>query len=772
MGFSRINTGLWAWALWIGTGFWTPVVAQQSAAPIIRAVEFRGLAQMKESLARDLTRVKIGDPFSSAEVDQAIARLLRTGRFLTVMYESTPVPDGVRLTFVLRERAVISAIRFQGNRKFKDAKLAKELTQQEGDIVDWLAVRDARESIQAMYREAGYTDASVSYDRKQIEATGEVVFTIQEGRHVRIREIRFEGNQSFTDRQLSKNVETKKAFWIIRSGAFDEMRAEADVASLRKFYRDEGFLDAQVRVRTELDETGVRMVVVFIVDEGARYQVEAVEFRGHSVFSNDALLGFMATRVDGTIKRRQLDKDVRAIQTRYGEIGHIYATVRAVRVFSNAPGFVRITIEIKEGEAFRTGRVIVRGNTRTRDKVVRRALNLYPPDDLFDLTEAREAERRLSESKIFSSARVYPVGDQPGVRDVVMDVKEAEKAGDFSFGAGVTSNSGLIGNIVLDLQNFDLQDRPKSFKELIKLRSFFGGGQRLRIELQPGTTTSRFRVDFTEPYFRDKPTRFDFSAFLFQRGRDGYDEQRVGTSVSLGRRFERGRWRGWTGELAFRVENVDVDDVELFSSGEIRDDEGGNLITSLRGTMIRDRTDNRFVPTTGGRLRLSYEQVGAFGGDHFFGKLTGGYRWYKTMRTDRLDRKHVLQLRAEGGVIIGDAPVFSRFFAGGTGSIRGFDFRGVGERDGIDDNNIGGDFLILLGAEYAFPLMGENLRGHLFLDTGTAGSGGLRAALGIGARFTLNLFGPLPLEFNLAAPFSTQSGDDTQVFSFLIGRSF
>ncbi|MCH7808718.1 MAG: BamA/TamA family outer membrane protein, partial [Planctomycetes bacterium] len=266
--------------------------------------------------------------------------------------------------------------------------------------------------------------------------------------------------------------------------------------------------------------------------------------------------------------------------------------------------------------------------------------------------------------------------------------------------------------------------------------------------------------------------RFDASAYLFQRGRDGFDEGRTGMTLSLGKRYERGFLHGWSGELALRIEGVTIDDVDIFASRDIRDDEGNQLITSLKATLVRDRRDSRLLPSSGDRLRYSYEQFGILGGDFGFARLTAAYSWYKTMRIDRLERKSVLRLRAEGGVIVGDAPVFERFFAGGTGSIRGFKFRGIGEHDGIDDNNIGGDFLVLLGAEYAFPLIGDNIRGHVFFDTGTAGGGAYRASIGIGVRLTINLFGPLPLEFNLAAPIASDTDDDTQVFSFLIGTLF
>jgi outer membrane protein insertion porin family len=150
-----------------------------------------------------------------------------------------------------------------------------------------------------------------------------------------------------------------------------------------------------------------------------------------------------------------------------------------------------------------------------------------------------------------------------------------------------------------------------------------------------------------------------------------------------------------------------------------------------------------------------------------------GYDWYTTLAVDRLERKHVLKVSGEGGVIVGDAPVFERYFAGGVGSMRGFEYRGVGERDGIDDTNVGGDYLILIGSEYSYPLYGEKLRGHIFLDTGTAGAGTYRAAIGTGVRITLDILGrPVPIELNLAMPVARDSDDEEQIFSFVIGSIF
>ena len=746
-----------------------PATMKAQDGGVIASVEFVGLSETSAAYAREIAGVKVGDTATSALLDGAVGKLVRTGRFLTVRHETAPGEGGVRVTFECTERLPIRRISFVGLNKYSESKATKQMAVKVGDSVDHFVIRDGIESLRSKYRDDGFGEVQISYDKEKVDTTGELELVISEGRRVRITEIVFVGNDTYPRSELMREIETRTAFWFMRSGALDEEMLQRDVARLRKYHRDQGYLDATVEVAKEEIGGSGDMMVTFTISEGARYSVEDIAWAGHTVFSTDELRGMMKTQVGQVLRQPELDSDIKTITDRYGEIGHIYVQVRSERAFSDQPGLVRLTINIKEGEQFKVGRIVVRGNSRTKDKVARRELNMYPPDDLFNLPEAREAERRLLDTRIFSAAKVVPVGDEPGVRDAVIDVTESEKWGDFIYGLGVTSNSGLVGTVTLDLQNFDLWDTPRTMAEFFKFKSFYGGGQRLRMELQPGTEVTRARIDFTEPYLFDKPIRFDSSLYYFTRERDGYQETRGGASVSLGKRFQRGALRGWNGEVALQTELISIDDVDLLAARDIRDEEGDHYQSSIKGTLVRDRTDNRFLPSTGDRLRVSYEQFGVLGGDGTFGKAATGYNWYKTLHTDLLERKTILTLRAEGGIVVGDAPVYERYYAGGVGSIRGFEFRGVGERQGLDDNNVGGDYLILAGAEYSFPVYGDNLRGHIFLDTGTAGGGAYRMAVGIGVRLTLNLIGPLPLEFNLAAPIASGDGDDEQVFSFVIG---
>ncbi len=200
---------------------------------------------------------------------------------------------------------------------------------------------------------------------------------------------------------------------------------------------------------------------------------------------------------------------------------------------------------------------------------------------------------------------------------------------------------------------------------------------------------------------------------------------------------------------------------------------GTHGIVGVKGSLTRNRTDSRWLPSTGDVLRFSYEQVV---GDFEFGKAYTEYKIYRTLYVDALDRKHILSGRAAAGQIFADAPIFEKFYGGGIGSVRGFSYRGISPRSAGTDDPIGGDFMAFLGAEYTFPLVTDIIRGVVFLDTGTVEEDfevtTWRAAVGVGVRWTIPLFGSVPLSFDFGFPLNQASEDDTQIFSFTIGWTF
>lgn len=747
---------------------------------LVRELTISGLQTIDEAYVRNQITTRAGQPYSQAVVQRDVSRLLQRGWFLDVQAQVTPVDGQVAVTFNLVEKPKITAIEFIGNEKFDRDELLEILPFGVGDALDVYQVRRGQEAIERRYREEGYAYAEITFDEEALDTAQRVVYTIVENQRVRVRSIRMVGNTAFSERELESRIATKTYIPIFRTGAFDPEVAERDAATLQQFYRDRGYLDAEVSYETEfLDVARERLRLIFRINEGTLYHIKDIQVKGNTVFTGEEILSGMRLKVGEPFNQIQLQADVKDLtENRYGAQGYIEVHVVPGWVYAEEPGQVIVTLEITEGEQFRMGDISVRGNIRTQEKVVRRELRFYP-EEIYNLPETRAAEKRLRGTGLFTEAQITPVlpaERQPGVRDVLVNVTENDRTTQFIAGAGASSDSGLVGNIMLESTNFDLFDRPRSWGEFFRGRAFRGAGQTARIQLEPGTEFTRFRIDFREPYLFYRPIGFNSSLYLFERGRDSYDEERIGGNISFDRRFESGPLEGWVGEVAFRAEYVTVDDRKAFAPRDVRDVEGGNYLSSVRLSLLHDTTDSRFDPSEGHRFRVSWEQAGAMGGDFFYAKITGSYIRHFTVTTDEQDRKSVFSVHVDGGQILGDAPVFERFYAGGIGSFRGFDFRGISPRDGLFNHRVGGDFSLLTGAEYSFPLVAKAVRGVAFLDMGTVeenfGINSWRAAVGVGVRLTLDIFGSVPMEFDLALPFAREDEDNERIFSFFVGLPF
>lgn len=758
-----------------------------SAAPPIRAnsdptgqtinrIEFEGLKSTSAESLRDTVGISPGDVWNKSEISAACRRLAETQKFDGVPF-ADPRMDGGQLvlTFVVRERPFIVSIDFVGNEQFDDGDLLKELPIGVGGSVSEFLIRQSQQTVQQKYREAGYAYASVDVDGDVLETENRVLFRISEGPRVRVEEVRFEGNSEFGDKRLRSLIETTTAVWLFRTGAFDEDTAKRDAAAIKSYYVDRGFLNAQVGYRIDpMSGDQASLAVTFQIDEGIRHAVKSIAFEGNVVFDELALRALMETSEDLFLDAETLKRDREKILREYGKLGYIYATVTTSQVFADQPGFVHLTMQIVEDQPYNVGRIVIRGNRYTKDRVIRRELRILP-ESRYDVEAVKKSEQRLVETQLFNTATISPQGDGPGVRDALVTVEEADTTR-ILFGVGVTSNSGVVGTISIENRNFDLFDTPRTAKEYFKGRSFRGAGQTLRFQLEPGTEFTRGRLEFREPYLFDKPIGFGTAIYGFERGRDEYNERRLGANVSFDKRFEEGPLEGWAGEIALRVENINIDQTDFFTAPEILEDRGSNLLTTVKGTLLRDKTDSRWLPSTGDRLKLSVEQAGVLGGDHTFTRVIGQYDRYWTTKTDSFGRKHIVQVGATAGQIFGDAPVFESFYAGGIGSVRGFAFRGISPRSGIRDDRIGGDFMLLANAQYSFPITGDNIRGVTFLDMGTVeeefGLTSWRASVGFGLRVYVKYFGPVPLSFDFGVPIASDDNDDEQVFSFAFGATF
>lgn len=747
---------------------------------VVEAVRLDGLQAISEGFVRRIIKTRAEQPFVRQQLQQDVRDLLQTRKFIDVRAETDAGATGVVVTFRLLEKPTIVSVDIEGNRALTDDKLYDEVTVVAGGVLDMFEVTRSLESLRLRYREEGYYYAEVTLDQDLLESSNQVVFRVTEGPRVRVREIVFEGVRAFSEVQLRLKVKSNTALWIFRTGALDEEQADRDALAIQDFYRDAGHLDARVGYRLDFDEVSREdLTLVFVVEEGDQYRIRNLNVSGAETFEEARIREEFLLAPGAVLRREELDHDVKAVQTLYGEIGFVDVVVNADYEFAEEPGLVDLFFEINENARSKFGRITVRGNTNTKDEVVRRELRFFPGED-YNVVKTRQAERRLRDTGLFSKATITPLQDVDGFREALVEVEEAQNI-TFLIGAAVSTDSGLVGTLTLENRNFDLFDLPVGrgrdfWSEVIRGQAFRGAGQRLRLQAEPGSELSRFRIDFTEPYLFDLPLRFDTSLYLFSRGRDGYDEQRLGFQFGFSRRFESGLLKDWAGEVAFRFENVGIDDLQALAANDIRDARGDNFLTSLKLTIVRDTTDSRLFPTEGYRFSLGWEQVGAFGGDEFFGKPLASFNYYHTVDTDVFDRKSVLAFRTDVGYIAGEAPVYERFYGGGFGSIRGFSFRSVSPDQGIFNNRVGGDFILLTGAEYSFPLFAETVRGVTFIDMGTVEEEftieDWRVSVGFGLRIAVPFFGPVPIVLDFGFPIAEGDNDDTQVFNFSFGASF
>ena len=741
---------------------------------VIRRVEINGLDTISEAWVRRAIKTRESQPLSRRQVETDVRELLRSRRFLAA-FANTRVEDGQAVViFTVQEKATIKTVEIEGNKVFPNDRLF-EFTPAAGDVIDLYDIRRGREEILRTYKEAGHYYAEVDIDEDLLKREGRVVYRVNEGPRVKVRKIGLEGNRSFPDWRLRPNIRTKTYVWLLRAGTLDEEIAERDAIEIQRFYHDEGFLDARVGYRLEFDEVSRSdLNLVFVIEEGPRYRVQEISIDGNTAYDYEQLREVMQLEPGNILRDGALREDVHRVEGLYGQIGYIDAFVGTRYDFLEETGVVALRYSIRENKQFRFGRITIRGNPRTKDEVVRRELR-FLPGELYNTTATKEAERRILETGLFSKATISPLSESEDSREALVEVEEGETV-TFLIGVGVSTDSGVLGSLTVQNRNFDLFDWPRTAGEFFHGQAFRGDGQWLRFVAEPGTEVTRFRISFTEPYLLDRPLRLDTSAYLFQRGRDGYDEERLGFVLSLSKRFERGPLADWAVEGAVRFEGVSIGDVDPLAPSDVREVRGDHMLTAVKGTIVRDTTDSRLVPTRGYRFSLGWEQVGALGGDFNFGRPNVGFAWYKTVRTDIFDRKSVLGVRADAAYIVGDAPVFERFYGGGFGSIRGFSFRGVSPRKGILDTRIGGDLILLTGAEYSFPLYGKAFRGVTFLDMGTVEEGleitKWRAAVGFGLRINVDFFGPVPIVLDFGFPINKDDHDNTRVFNFSFGASF
>ncbi len=737
---------------------------------IIDSVQAQGNVYIGEEKMLSMVRSRAGQIFNAAQAQEDVSRIATITGVEFAYYSTELVGDKVKLIFVIKEKIVIRELTFTGNKKFDSNVLAEQLGFARGDYLDKFMAGAGAEKLTEYYRKKGYPFVKVSFDDSGIDR-GRLHYIIDQGTLVKIKKVRFKGNASVKSRELKKTIKSKPKDFGVFQNYFKQTAVDDDLVKLQQAYDRRGYLDTKVNAQTDFSKNKKGAEVIFTIEEGKQYDVVGIELQGNKFLSDANLTSTFRLKVGKFYSDEKAEYDRDEILKAYRRLGFIDVRVKQSRQFVPDNKIIA-RFDIEEDGRFRIGKVNISGNKTTQDKVIRRILDEseFKPGEWYNADIAKgdgegELEKDVKGSVYAETATITPVGEKAGQKDAEVRITEG-KTGSIIFGAGVSSTDGLIGQMVFEQRNFDVKKWPKNWRKFFSEDAFKGAGQRLRIALEPGTEVSRYSISFTEPYLRDKPIAMTIAGSNWQRGMESYNETRQKGYLGFTRRMKQGKYR----TLAFRVENVGVEDLDDDAPKEVRDVKGDNFLAGIRIGFGRDTTDNRFSPTKGKNYEFGYEQVA---GSHTFGILDGTYRWYKTLREDIARRKTVLETKLYAGTIIGNAPLFEKFYGGGLGSIRGFEYRGVSPRSGVDKDPVGSKWIVTASGEISVPLTKEALSGLLFVDTGMVETGGIRASAGIGIQIMIpQWFGPVPMRFELATPFMKSGEDSTQMFSFSAGALF
>ncbi len=710
----------------------------------------------------DAIKSKIGTGPGDIYLAKSLARDLKSiyamGYFEDIRVEEEQVPGGKIVFFKVKEKPTIRVIRIKGNRVYDDEEITENLTLKTGAILNIFKLNSNIKRIEELYKEKNYHNVGVEFKVQQLEHNqADIDFIIKEGEKVRIKSIEFQGNSVYSDKKLKKMMKiSEKGFfsWVTSSGELNGEDLTQDAARLAAFYQNSGYIKARVGdPEVRFEENWIYIDIK--IDEGPRYKVGQVKIDGDLVVSEEQLLKTLKINKETFYNRSVIRDDVLAVTDFYSDIGYAYADVAPQIKKNDEKLQVDITYSIDKGARARFEEIVISGNTKTRDKVIRRELKVYE-QGLFSGRRLKRSVRNLHRLDYFEDIKVdTPMGSADDRMILKIDVTE-KPTGTFSFGGGYSSIENLFAVFS------------------ISQRNLFGRGQFLNLKAQLGGTSTRYTLSFTEPWLFDIPLAAGFDLYDQDIDYDDYDKHSIGGAL----RFSYPVYDFTRVYLSYRYDRADINNISEGASDLVKELEGFNTTSSITTALQYDSRDQVFSPTKGQNHSFSIEYAG-LGGDIAFTKYlaeTGFYVPLFWKITGFLHAKTGFVQENSGGKL----PDYERFYLGGMNSLRGFGWRDVSptEKNSIgDDVRIGGDKFVQFNAELLFPLIKDaGLMGVLFFDTGNAYNndeaidlGNLRESVGYGIRW-YSPMGPIRLEYgHILDP---RKDEGTGQWEFTMGTAF
>jgi outer membrane protein insertion porin family len=700
----------------------------------VLSVDVEGNRRIETDAIKRVIKIRPGDTYNLQSISDDMKAIFALGYFDNIQVDVETLPEGNKITFKVKEKPTLRNVRIKGNQwVFSTDDIKEVLASKRGAILNINTIQSDVSRIEEMYKGKSYQNIKVDYKIHELKDNeADLEFIIEEGEKFKITKIEFEGNKAFSAKTLKKQISTSEKSilsWFTRAGELNEHDLEQDVTRLKSFYLNSGYIQAQVG-EPQVEFKGNGIIITFKIDEGPQFKVGKVSVTGDLILTEEQLLKDLKITHEKFYNREVLRNDVLSLTDLYANEGYAYADV--VPTVKTIPESLQvdITFNIEKGEPVYYEEIIISGNTKTRDKVIRRQLRVYEQE----LTSATLLKRSVANLERLDYFQDIKVDSTKGSADDKMilkiDVKE-KSTGAFSFGAGYGNVESVFG------------------MAQISERNLFGRGQTIALQGILGGKTQKVILSFTEPYIYDIPLSGTLKIYDWNYDYDTYDKNSKGGSFGLS--YPVFDYTRLSSTYTYDLSNIT--DITEDAPDSIKELKGENVKSSILTGLKYDSRNNAFLPSRGATHGISVEYAG-LGGDIGFTKYLGETAYVLPLFDDVRAIAH-----AEGGYVVRNKdkklPDYEKFYMGGIGSLRGFtrdDLAPVND----EGKSVGGDKYIQFNFEVVFPLIKDvGVHGVIFFDTGQVygesqniefDPAGLRQSAGGGIRW-VSPMGPLDLEY-------------------------
>lgn len=734
---------------------------------VVKDIRVEGIQRTEAGTIFSYLPVKVGDTLDEERAAAAIHALFATGFFKDVRLE---VEQGVLIVLV-RERPAIASVAINGVKDFPQEQLQENLKYvglTEGRIFDRATLDKAEQELKRQYVARGKYGVTVKSSVSELERNRvAVTLDVVEGDAAKIKQINIIGNRIYSESELRALIELdtpKWSSWFSKSDQYSKQKLSADLETLRSFYLDEGYLEFSL-VSTQVSITPDKQDIYITVNltEGPKYTVSDIKMvTPEKILSQEQMAKLITLKVGEVFSRKKLTESTKQIGEYLGNDGYAFANVNAVPELDKEKHLAAFTFMVEPGSRVYVWHIDIFGNTKTRDEVIRREFRQLE-GAWFDTTKIKKSKQRVDRLDFFSEVNVetLPVAEKSDQLDISLSVKE-KPTGDFSIGAGISSGEGLV------------------LTSAVTQRNLFGSGNQISLQVNTSKVNQIYSLSYTNPYYTDDGVSRGFD--LYKRdvnaGRASGVSQYKSSTMGLGVRFGVPISDDENIHYGLSVETTELS-LNASSPQRFKDyvNTFGDTTTNLLGTVgwSHDSRDSA-IYTTAGTVQSAFAEAALPVSDQRFYKLTYQHQWFHPV-------SHSVTLWLNGEVGSGGGyggkplPFFKNFYAGGPGSVRGYESSSLGPRD-ANNNALGGNRRVVGNAELMFPLPGlsdeKSVRMSAFVDGGAVyGPGNSVGNLRYSAGVAVTWISPIgPLKISYGVPLNSRPTDKVQRVQFTLGSIF